>query len=210
MREVTLSDEKFQKAVEIIRAGGIVAFPTETYYGLAVDIDNQEGIKALFRLKQRPVLKPILVLIHEQTQLNEIVEFIPSVYKDLMRCFWPGPMTLLFPAKMGRVSSLTGESGTIGVRMSPHPVAKQLCSKWGKPITATSANISGLEPAHDADMVRDMFGTDIDFILDGGRTPGKEGSTVVGFENGELILLRPGPIDFSKIIGMIGQSGGRK
>jgi len=191
---------QFELAIDVLHAGGIVAFPTETYYGLGVDIDNPQAVKALFRLKKRDPGKPILVLINDRSQLLDIVAAIPQPYEELMRRFWPGPLTLLFPAISDRLVFITGSTNTIGVRLSPHPVAMELCQQWGKPLTATSANISGWRPAQTADMVESMFGEEIDYILDGGKTSGGECSTVIGLDKGKLTLVRPGRIDFSEII----------
>ena len=194
------TQEQFQRAIKVLRGGGIVAFPTETYYGLGVDIDNQKGVNALFELKKRDPAKPILVLIDDCSQLPKITTAVPQPYEKLIRCFWPGPLTLIFPAAPNLTSLLTGSAKSIGVRLSPHPIAIQLCRMWGKPLTATSANISNQRPAQNAEMVKEMFGDKIDYILDGGQTPGGKCSTVVGLDNQELTLIRKGRISFAEII----------
>ena len=200
MKNNSPSDQQFQRAIDVLRGGGIVAFPTETYYGLAVDIYNKKGVNALFQLKKRDYSKPILLLIDDRSMLQEIVAAVPKPYERLMRRFWPGPLTLIFPAASDLSSLLTGPANTIGVRISPHPVAMELCRKWGRPLTATSANISGREPAQTGDRVKEMFGDKIDYVLDGGETPGRKCSTVVGLDHQELTLIREGRIDFSEII----------
>lgn len=200
MKNNSPTQEQFQRAIEVLRGGGIVAFPTETYYGLGVDIDNRKGVSALFKLKKRDPAKPILVLIGDCTQLRKITASVPKPYEKLICRFWPGPLSLIFPAAPSLTSLLTGSTKSIGVRLSPHPVASELCRKWGKPLTATSANMSGRPPAQTADMVKEMFGDKIDYILDGGKTTGGKCSTVIGLENQKLILVRPGRIDFSEII----------
>jgi L-threonylcarbamoyladenylate synthase len=185
------------RAVAVIREGGIVAFPTETCYGLAVDPDNESGLKRLYRLKQRQPEKPILVLIESVAWLRFVAESVPRLYLPLMAKYWPGPLTLVFPAKRSLSLTLTGHTGTIGVRVSSHPLACSLVKKTARPVTATSANLSSRTPACSAGEVRDIFGDRVDFILDGGETvPGKP-STIIGIRNRKLTLLRKGPLNLS-------------
>ena len=193
-----------ESAVDCLRQGGIVAFPTETYYGLAVDPYNDRALKALFRLKERDFQKPILVLISEMGQLGEIVASVPGLYQPLMKNFWPGPLTLIFPGHKNLSPLLTGGTGTVGVRISSHRIATGFCQKWGKPITATSANISGMEPAKSADQVRAIFGSQIDCIIDGGFTPAGRCSTIVGIRDGCLQLFREGQMEFPLILQSLG------
>ena len=194
------SEEDFRRAVLVLAQGGIVAFPTETFYGLAVDPSNEKALADLFRLKGRPLHKPFLVLIQNETQLSGLASSIPRAYRPLMKAFWPGPLTLVFPALSTLSSVLTGESGGIGVRISPHPVARIFGQMWGRPMTATSANQSGMPAARNADEVQQFFGDGVSCILDGGQTPGGMSSTVVGISQGKLQLIRAGGIDFSSLI----------
>ncbi len=184
-------------AVACIKEGGIVAFPTETYYGLAVDPDCLPAVEALFRVKKRRPDKALLVLIENREQLLSLAERIPAKFQQLMEKYWPGPLTLVFPAQKRFHGLLTGNSGNIGVRISSHPVASELVRKMGKPITATSANISGLRPASTAEEVEKIFGGSLSYILDGGRTAAGRCSTVLGFYQGRCTLLRQGEIDVS-------------
>ncbi len=193
------SADDFRRAVASLEQGGIVAFPTETFYGLAVDPFNEQAVNNLYRLKGRPLHKPFLVLIQDASQLPMLARSIPHVYELLMREFWPGPLTLVFPAVSGLSTVLTGAGLGIGVRISPHPVAMVLGEMWGKPMTATSANRSGMQAACSASEVRQIFGEGVACILDGGRTQGTMSSTVVGLEQGELRLIRAGVIDFSTL-----------
>jgi L-threonylcarbamoyladenylate synthase len=194
------SDEDYRRAVAVLAQGGIVAFPTETYYGLAVDPFNEKALTDLFRLKGRPLHKPFLVLIQDETQLLSLASSIPPAYIPLMQAFWPGPLTLVFPAVASLSSVLTGDGDGIGVRISPHPVARAFGQMWGRPMTATSANLSGMPAARTADEVRQFFGDGVACILDGGQTPGGMSSTVVGLHQGELQLIRAGVIEFSSLI----------
>lgn len=193
------SDEEYRRAVSVLAQGGIVAFPTETFYGLAVDPFNEKALTDLFRLKGRPFHKPFLVLIQDEGQLPSLASSIPQAYRPLMKAFWPGPLTLVFPALSTLSSVLTGGAG-IGVRISPHPVARIFGQMWGRPMTATSSNLSGMPAARTAAEVRRFFGDGVACILDGGQTPGGMSSTIVGLDQGKLQLIRAGAIEFSALI----------
>ncbi len=200
MKEKLPSEKEFENALDVLRGGGIIAFPTETYYGLGVDIFNETALHALFHLKSRDKTKPILVLVDDLSMLDGIVTEIPGPYEKLIEKYWPGPLTLIFPANPTLSSLITGATGTIGVRMSPHPVASQLCGRWGRPLTATSANLSGDNPASSAEMVKGIFGEKIDYVLDGGDTFGGKCSTVVGIDQQRLCCIRDGQIAFKDIL----------
>lgn len=185
------------QAVLHLRNGGIVAFPTETYYGLAVDPDNESAVAKLFKVKQRQRSKPLLLLIEKNEQLVSVVEEVPSEYLPLIDRFWPGPLTLIFKAKKSVCHLLTGNTGTVGIRVSPHHIAQSLVKKMAKPITATSANISGFLPAKTAMEVVEAFGDKVDYIVDGGETASGLCSTILGFKNRKVTILRHGQIDLS-------------
>lgn len=191
------------RAVEILNSGGVVAFPTETYYGLAVDPFNPLALNNLFSLKRREISKPILTLVDDRESLSVLVHEVPILYLQLMEKFWPGPLTLIFPARINLPNLLTAGTGTVGIRQSSHPFARQLLRAFGKPITATSANISGHGAAIDAHEVRTQFGSRIDMIFDGGHTPGKTGSTIIGLEESRLKLIREGVIPYDDILKVV-------
>jgi len=193
------SDTAIKRAVADLRQGGVVAFPTETYYGLAVDPFNPDALSRLFAVKKRQTDKPILTLVSDRKQLAQLVRNIPEPFQTLMDRFWPGPLTLVIEGGPGLPSLLTGHTSTVGVRQSSHPVARQLCSSFGSAITATSANISGYAPAVNAGEIIHTFGTEIDLVIDGGTTPGGAGSTLIGLENGRLQLIRDGVIPFAEV-----------
>jgi len=182
------------RAAAILHGGGIVAFPTETYYGLGADPFNEEALARLFAVKKRPVNMPILVLIDGPGMLELLVEDIPERCRPLMDRYWPGPLTLLFPAKKELSGLLTGGTGTIGIRFSPNALVGRLLQIWKKPITATSANISGESPAATASAVADSFANSIDYIIDGGSTPGGQCSTILGCNRDGLQVVREGRI----------------
>lgn len=189
-----------ERAATVLLQGGIVAFPTETYYGLAADPFCEPAVSRLFQVKRRPALKPLLLLIDRIEQLQEVAAEVPAQYQELMERFWPGPLTLVFPARKELPAVLTGNTGTIGVRISPHPVARELIRMTGRPLTATSANFSDLPPARTAREVQTMFQNSLDYILDGGETAAGLCSTVVGLEGGRMVLFRRGQIDLSDLL----------
>lgn len=189
------------EAARLLCQGGLISFPTETYYGLGVDPFNVEALERLFAVKQRQPDKPVLVLVAEQAQVTELAAEVPAVLHKLMTAFWPGPLTLIFPGKPGLPSLLTGGTGTVGIRQSPHPLASRLLRQYGGPITATSANRSGAPPATTAAEVLESFGAEIDLILDGGTTPGGAGSTLVGCDQKQqLCCLREGVVAFAEVL----------
>ncbi len=191
-------DSNIREAVRLLQQGGLIAFPTETYYGLAVDPFNREALNRLFSIKKRTKDKAVLVLIDQLSQLNQLVSSVPAGFDTLMTRFWPGPLTLVFPARKSLPSQLTGGTGSIGIRQSPNSTAAALLRRFGGPVTATSANRSGAEPASTAAEVEAIFASEVDLVLDGGATPGGQGSTLVGFDQG-IYCIRPGRIAFSVI-----------
>ncbi len=195
------SDHAFEQALSALQEGGIVAFPTETFYGLAVDPENDQAISSLYTLKKREISKPLSLLVPNLKNLSSSVRSIPLPYKKLISVFWPGPLTLIFPAHTTTSSLLTGGGDTLAIRISSNPVAQHLCELWGKPFTATSANISGEPALVTASEVHDLWGDQVSFILDGGEAPGGKGSTIVRCVGKEYTcrILRDGVISVKKI-----------
>lgn len=189
------SEDALLKAAECLGQGGLIAFPTETYYGLGVDPFNRKALQRLFAVKGRAAAKPVLVLIENQTQVSLLAAQVPDALQKLMGRFWPGPLTVVCPARSDLPDLLTGGTGTVGIRQSPDPTAARLLAAFGRPVTATSANCSGQPAAVTAAEVQEIFGSQIDLILDGGTTPGGLSSTLIGCdEHGRLRCLRKGRI----------------
>lgn len=182
------------RAAAVIRGGGIIAFPTETYYGLGVDPFNKDGLECLFKLKQRSLSKAILLIIDNLSQLDRLIISYPEPYQALIDTHWPGPLTLIFPALANLPELLTGGSGTIGIRMSSSEIATQICKSCGTPITATSANISGKPPAASVEEVVRYFGDKIDLIIDGGVAAAPQCSTIAAIQGGRIRVVRSGMI----------------
>jgi L-threonylcarbamoyladenylate synthase len=198
-----VSAAELVEAADRIDSGGIVAFPTETFYGLAVDPFNPSAIERLFSLKKRSPDKPLLVLIDKPENLGRLVRSVPPQYKRLLDVFWPGPLTMVFAGIDGLPNLLADEHGTVGVRQSSHPVARALATATGGAITGTSANLSGLPAAINAKQVAEMFPEGIDQIIDGGPVPGGSGSTIIGLDGGGIKLIREGQIPLEKIRGVV-------
>jgi L-threonylcarbamoyladenylate synthase len=197
-------DEALSKAVDILRKGGIIAYPTETFYALGVKCDLPRSLKRLYELKKRPREKAMPVIIGRRTALSGIVspeclEHIPPFVQTFMDRFWPGPLTLLFPAQEGLPEDLTAGTGMIAVRMPGESFALRLAHHAGFPITATSANLSGTPPADSAEMVIHYFDKGIDLVIDGGRTPGGLPSTIVDVSGGKVVIVREGAITRDEI-----------
>jgi len=190
-----------KEAAACIREGGVVAFPTETYYGLAADPDCEQAIERLFEIKKRELDQPLLLLVESRAALQQVVADVPETYIALMTRYWPGPLTLIFPAKPCVSKKITGGTDTVGVRISSHLVAQQLVAEMGKAITATSANISGMPPAVSAFDVKKIFQGSVDYILDGGATAAGLCSTILGIKNKKLTVFRKGQID---VVGDLG------
>jgi len=196
---VPASAEGLRRAVQVVKQGGIVAFPTETYYGLGVDPMNQQALARLFSVKQRPSHKPILNLVERRSQIDLLAAEIPDLFEPLIEQLWPGPLTLIFNAAPCASVLLTGGSGTVGIRISSHSLAREFVRQVGGPLTATSANLSGALAAKNSREVAEQLGSGVDLILDGGETPGGMGSTIVALRDSRLVLIRDGAMPFSQI-----------
>jgi L-threonylcarbamoyladenylate synthase len=176
----------------IIQQGGIVAVPTETFYGLGVNPFDAGALARLTAVKGRPQSMPILVLVAGLGDLSLFAMHVPQAASMLMDTFWPGALTILFPARPSVPSMLTGGSGLVGVRLSSCQPLRELLERVG-PLTGTSANRTGAAPARTAKEVRDGLGHDVEAIVDAGPTPGGLPSTVVQADDG-IRIIREGAI----------------
>jgi L-threonylcarbamoyladenylate synthase len=181
-----------QDAALVIQGGGVVALPTESFYGLAVHAMDAKAIERLFAVKQRREDNPVLILIPSKQNLESYVVEVSDRARKLVERFWPGGLTLVLFANPSLPRSLTAGTGKIGVRLSSHPVPTALAKAVGAPITGTSANRSGQSSCSTAEEVMEAVGKDIDLILDGGKTPGGKGSTVLDVTLDPPMILREG------------------
>ncbi len=191
--------ERIDEAVSILRGGGVIAFPTETFYGLGADARNETAIEKIFGIKGRDFRNPILVVIGDMQHLDTFAAEIPAAARKLMGRFWPGPLTLVFMASPSVSPKLTAGSGKIGIRLTSDPVAGELSKRLGGPLTATSANLSGAPECSSAAQVLSQLEGRIDGIVDGGQTPGGKGSTIVDATVSPVKVLREGVISAALI-----------
>ncbi|HDH34132.1 MAG TPA: threonylcarbamoyl-AMP synthase [Nitrospirae bacterium] len=181
-------------SLEIIKGGGIIAYPTESFYALGVLATNEKALGNLFLLKKRPIEKPLPLIVGGPEALATVVKTVPDRAIELMKRFWPGPLTIVFEAADNVSDLLTAGTGRVAVRVPGDSIALHLAREAGFPITATSANISSEPPADNADAVLDYFGDSIDLIIDVGKTPGGRPSTIVDVTTDTLKILREGSI----------------
>jgi L-threonylcarbamoyladenylate synthase len=186
--------DDIDKAVAVLARGGLVAFPTETVYGLGADASNADAIRKLYAVKGRPEYHPVIVHIAGMAQLPRWAREITPLADKLARQFWPGPLTMLFKRAPGVSDALTGGQDTVGLRIPSHPIAHALLEKFGGGIAAPSANRFGRVSATLAEHVRQEFGDAVDFICDGGQSDVGIESTIVDVTGTVPVLLRPGHI----------------
>jgi L-threonylcarbamoyladenylate synthase len=193
------SAETFSAALAALKRGAVIVFPTETFYGLGADALNVDAVEGVVSLKGRNPDSPIAVIIADEEMLPQIASEISPVAQKLIRRFWPGPLTLVLPAKPGLPAALLNRDGKIGVRVSSHPLAARLSRELGRPLTATSANPSGKEPARTIEQARDYFGDRIEIFLDAGALAGKSGSTVAEVNGDQIKIIREGEISSKEL-----------
>jgi L-threonylcarbamoyladenylate synthase len=163
----------------VLSAGGLVAFPTETFYGLGARALDAAAVRQVFDVKGRPEAMPLLVLVDSIRMLEDMVEEVPAVARGLIARHWPGPLTLVFRARARVPVEVTAGTGTIGVRRPGLPLAEEIVRALGEPVTAPSANPTGEAPPRNAAAVLAAFDDRIDLVLDGGDTAGGPPSTVL-------------------------------
>jgi len=192
-------DRIISHASEIIKSGGLVAFPTETVYGLGADAFNARACARVFEVKKRPLHNPLIVHIADHAQLNLLVEDISPTARKLMDRFWPGPLTLVFRKKSAVPDIVTAGQPTVAVRMPAHPMATELIRRSGTPVAAPSANAFGRTSATSAQHVLDQLHNVCDVLIDGGACRVGVESTVISITGEKPALLRPGSIGIEEL-----------
>lgn len=187
-------EEALHTAVKVLNDGGIVAFATETFYGLGVKFDNESALKRLYELKKRPRDKAMPLIIGSAAQLSTLARNMTGPAKALIGKFWPGALTLIFTANEGLSKHIVAD-GKIAVRVPGESFALRLAQTAGFPITATSANISGRPPADSPEMLLGYFGDALDLVIDSGKTRGGLPSTILDVSSDEIRVLRAGAIE---------------
>lgn len=183
-----------QAASKIIMQGGVIAFPTETFYGLGVKYDDRPALEKLYAMKHRSADKALPLIIGDKKGLERIVSSLTGPAEKLAEKFWPGPLTIILRARPDISELITAGTGMIAVRIPGKSFALELVRSLGFPITATSANIAGRPAADNADDVAGYFGDMLDLIIDSGKTPGGRPSTIVDASGGEVRIVRAGVI----------------
>lgn len=182
------------RAIEALRLGEVVVYPTETFYGMGADALSSAALDRLFALKGREPGKPVALIAADARSAFELAREVPEAARRLADAFWPGPLTLVLPARDSLPTPLIGPDGGVGVRVSSHPVARALAAGLGHPITATSANLAGGQPASTLGEARNAFGAKVEVYLEGGRLTAAAPSTVVACDRSGWRVLRAGAI----------------
>ena len=199
------NNEVIRQAAEIIQRGGIVAFPTETVYGLGADAFNPLAVARIFEVKRRPYFDPLIIHVANPVDVKKLVKEIPLNAKKLTERFWPGPLTVVLLKKEDIPDIVTAGLPTVAIRMPNHPVALSLIKQCKCPIAAPSANPFGYLSPTTAEHVRDQLGDQVDLILDGGPCPVGVESTILSFLEEKPRLLRPGGVPIEEIESIIGK-----
>jgi L-threonylcarbamoyladenylate synthase len=196
-----------RRGAEVIRAGGLVAFPTETVYGLGADAMSAAAVSRIFEAKERPRGNPLIVHLASAATLESIAAVVPPLARDAAARFWPGPLTLVLPRAATVPLITTGGLETVAVRVPAHPVARALIAASGRPIAAPSANRSGRPSPTRAEHVREDLDGRVELILDGGPTPVGVESTVLDMTTDPPMLLRPGGVTLEELQDCLGEVG---
>ncbi|HUR32197.1 MAG TPA: L-threonylcarbamoyladenylate synthase [Vicinamibacterales bacterium] len=190
-------------AVSVLHAGGIVAMPTDTLYGLAADPWNPDAVARLFTIKNRAAEKALPLVAADTAQVRRRIGLLPRLAAQLAERFWPGPLTLVLVAPAALATEVTGGTGTVGVRVPAHDVTRTLCAAYGTPLTATSANRAGDPPTANPDVVATTIGDRIDLLVDAGPTAGGPPSTIVDVTGDEPLLIRAGAIAWDAVLAAV-------
>ena len=189
--------EAFARCAKVIEAGGVIAYPTDTFYGLGADPRDLRAVSKVFAIKGREADQPILLLLHDRSEVAAWTSAVTGSAERLMDKFWPGPLTLVFTARPGVFRELTGGTGTIGLRVPGSDVTRALLRRVGKALTGTSANRSGSTSPRTADEVMGELGDRIDLVLDCGALAADRPSTVVDVTAEPPRIIRMGAVDVS-------------
>lgn len=190
--------------VRILRRGGVIVYPTDTFYGLGADSLNRDALSRIYEIKGRPLSKALLVLVSDAAMARPLAGEIPRAFDRLTAAFWPGPLTLILKAAPHLPVELVGPQRTIGVRLPAPAWLRELVRMAGFPVVATSANISGERDIDTGEAAVRQFADKVDLIIDGGRTAGGRPSTVVDLSSTEPVLRREGAIARSEIQKVVG------
>jgi len=189
--------EAFARCVDVIKAGGVIAYPTDTFYGLGADPRSRRAVNKVFEIKGRGADQPILLLLHDCAEVTAWTTAVTPSAERLMDRFWPGPLTLVFTARSDIFPELTGRTGTIGLRVPGNELTRALLGQAGNALTGTSANRSGSPSPRTLDEVMRDLGSRVDLVLDGGVSAADRPSTVVDVTAEPPRIIRMGAVDVS-------------
>lgn len=192
-------------AIAAMRADELVVYPTETFYGIGADAFSSAALERIFAIKGRDAAKTIALIAHDDEAAFAVAREVPPVARILARAFWPGPLTLVMPARAGLPKALIGPGGGVGVRVSSHPIARALGRGLGRAITATSANRSGEPPARTLAEARVSLGSQVKVFVEGGTLTGGAPSTVVQCDRDGWRILRAGAVSVAEIEAALSQ-----
>jgi L-threonylcarbamoyladenylate synthase len=201
---VRATQSEIEAAVEALRAGDLVAFPTETVYGLGANAQNPAALRKIFEAKGRPIHHPLIVHLDSARYLHRWTHKLPPAAEKLGSRFWPGPLTLVLPKAGHVLDGITGGQGTVAIRVPGHPMAQQLLTAFGGGIAAPSANRYGHISPTRAEHVRDELGDAVKIVLDGGECQLGVESTIVSCAEDPVRLLRPGAVTLSQLRSVVG------
>lgn len=191
-------EKELEQAIFVLKEGGVVAFPTDTVYGLGANPFISTAVARVFAIKGRPSGQALPLLLSEASQMERLARDIPDTAWELARRFWPGALTLVLKKAL-HLRSLAVPGDTVALRLPDHPIPRILAAALGAPITGTSANRSGRPSPLDAQEVRRELGREVDFVLEGGPPPGGKESTILDLSGGEVEALRLGAISLEEI-----------
>ncbi len=198
------NDSLINQAIATLKGGGVVAFPTDTVYGIGVDPFQPEAVRKLYQIKGRPIDKPIPILVGSVDDIERVAQNLPPIFSQLAAQLWPGELTLIVEAK-ALPSEVTAGGDTVGVRMPDHPLTLALLQRFGGAIATTSANKSDEPPATSAEEVRSELGEFVNVILDGGQTATRIASTVLDLSVSPPQIRRHGGISMDQLAPFIRQ-----
>ncbi len=189
-----INSSAINDALAALAGGQAIVYPTETFYALGVDALSLHALERLFAIKGREPGKPVALIAADAAMAFAVAREVPAHARVLAEAFWPGPLTLVLPARDGIPAALIGADGGVGVRVSSHPIARALAAGLGRPLTATSANLAGEPPAMEPDAARRVLGDKVKVLVEGGRLAGGAPSTVLAVDQAGMRLLRAGAV----------------
>jgi len=198
--------KQVERGISILKQGGIVAFPTDTVYGLGACFSIHQAVEQVYAVKERPWSMALPLLLADTSQITEVAHPVPPIAWRLIRNFLPGALTIVLPKSNSIPDIITGGGATVAVRIPAHPVPVALAKGLGMPIVGTSANLSGRPSPLTADEVYSQFGNKLDLVIDGGRCPGGKESTIVDVTGETPVILREGAISRGELERVCGKT----